>query len=986
MTATPANLLRQVRHLIATHTMDQLTDRQLLERFRAAREEEAFTLLVRRHGPMVLGVCRRVLGHEQDAEDVFQATFLVLARKSGSIRQADVGGYLYRVAYHLALRARTLVARRKQRDKRGGAVATADALRDVTWHEVRAVVDEELQRLPDALRSAVVLCYLEGKTHEEAARQLGWSKGTLRRRLDKGRELLRRRLLARGLTPAAALTATLFAEGSAPAAVSASLADAAVQTALNAIPASPAVAALAEAGCALLSVSKTKVAIVIVLTASVLGGAGLWACPNSAAHLAPGLPGESPPAAKGVDNPHTAPPNPEAAKTIEIQGRVLGPDGKPKAGAKLLLLGEDHKVSQLGTSAVDGRFTLTVPKESKYRSLFRYLIAQADGLGIDFIELRREKSAKPVELRLVKDNVIRGRVVNTEGKPIRGVRVTAPEINVHINNSLDTFLAAYIKILAGGKGNATQKVLWREGGALFAATTDADGRFALHGIGAERTAGLHLSGGGIADTSVQVVNRTGFDPTPYNQAFRDYFTLANGRKDQRWMQSHFLSGPDLSVVAETEKVIRGVVTDADSGEGQPGLVVRLTGYYDDMMPPFHLNAKIDADGRYEIHGARKAKSYLVQFMGDPVTGYTPSQIWAEDTTGYRPVIADLKVKKGVIVTGKVIDRATGKPIPGWAMAAVLSGNPFDKDYGYAKFQRPNGMPFVAHSTEMDSDGTFRLVTIPGPVLLMGGPNHQKLEPLEALKYGPPIPDPKYPKYFQVGAGATDETRLTYYGHKGFRGSVDGNFCKVLDVKPGVVLVKQDIVLESANTVKVKIQDAEGRPLSGVWATGISPRTRYRAYRLEQDSCPSYHLEAGKPRLMVFCEPNKKLAGTLTLKGDEKQPVVAKLGPAGSIQGRLLDADGKPLAGVEVDLRYRDSEAEEIDQIIHEGKQIVTDANGAFTFDELIPRLKFELSIRRGWRRFERETKPADPAILVKPGECRDLGAIKLKLAPEKAGE
>src|SRR5262249_7526326 len=221
-------------------------------------------------------------------------------------------------------------------------------------------------------------------------------------------------------------------------------------------------------------------------------------------------------------------------------------------------------------------------------------------------------------------------------------------------------------------------------------------------------------------------NRAGFDPTPYNQAFRDYFTLANGRKDQRWMLSHLLSGPDFSVVAESEKVIRGVVTDADTGKGQPGLVIQLTGYYDDMMPPFPLTAKTDAQARYEIHGVRKAKSYLVQFLGDPATGYTPSQVWADDTTGYRPIAADLKVKEGVVVTGKVIDRATGKPIPGWAMAAVLSDNPFVKDYNYAKFKRPTGMPFIAASEEMDAAGTFRLVTLPGPVLLTAGPANRIL--------------------------------------------------------------------------------------------------------------------------------------------------------------------------------------------------------------------------------------------------------------------
>ncbi|MGH7169888.1 MAG: hypothetical protein ACRELG_06400, partial [Gemmataceae bacterium] len=123
-----------------------------------------------------------------------------------------------------------------------------------------------------------------------------------------------------------------------------------------------------------------------------------------------------------------------------------------------------------------------------------------------------------------------------------------------------------------------------------------------------------------------------------------------------------------------------------------------------------------------------------------------------------------------------------------------------------------------------------------------------------------------------------------------------------------------------------------------------------------------------------------------LKGDEKSPIVVKLGPTGSVKGRLLGADGKPLAGIEIDLHYRESEAEEIERAIHEGKQVVTDAAGAFAFDTLIPELKFELSFRRGTRPFQREKRTAKTTLQVKPGECRDLDAIKLKRIPKTAGQ
>ena len=124
----------------------------------------------------------------------------------------------------------------------------------------------------------------------------------------------------------------------------------------------------------------------------------------------------------------------------------------------------------------------------------------------------------------------------------------------------------------------------------------------------------------------------------------------------------------------------------------------------------------------------------------------------------------------------------------------------------------------------------------------------------------------------------------------------------------------------------------------------------------------------------------------TLKGDEKQPVAVKLRPVGSIKGRLLDLDGKLLMGVVVDLFYRNQGAYWIHEGIYATKEVVTDATGAFALDELIPELKFELSFQQGKRRFERTPKPAEPTVQVKPGECRDLGTLKLQRLSERAGE
>src|SRR5262245_23718950 len=157
-------VLRHVRRL-AARPASVLDDRQLLERFTAGRDEAAFAELVRRHGPMVLGVCRRVLHNSHDADDAFQATFLVLVRKAGSISKGEsVGGWLQRVAHNVALKSREQASARRRREQRPEGHSPADALAEVTGRELLAVLDEELARLPQRYRAALVLCYLEGKT------------------------------------------------------------------------------------------------------------------------------------------------------------------------------------------------------------------------------------------------------------------------------------------------------------------------------------------------------------------------------------------------------------------------------------------------------------------------------------------------------------------------------------------------------------------------------------------------------------------------------------------------------------------------------------------------------------------------------------------------------------------------------------------------------------------------------------------------------
>jgi RNA polymerase sigma factor (sigma-70 family) len=234
-TAHLADLLRHLRRVAGAAQATDLTDGQLLERFRSQGEEAAFAVLVQRHGLMVLTVCRRLLSNAQDAEDAFQAAFFVLARKAASIHERDsVASWLYGVACRVARKLRTQELRRRARERKVIPMMRPEKPGPIALPELRTLLDEELSGLPDKYRAPLVLCYLEGKTHAEAARELGCPRTSLSSRLARGRQLLQHRLARRGITVTAGLLAAALPAGSG-ATVPALLTIAAVRAAVLAV-------------------------------------------------------------------------------------------------------------------------------------------------------------------------------------------------------------------------------------------------------------------------------------------------------------------------------------------------------------------------------------------------------------------------------------------------------------------------------------------------------------------------------------------------------------------------------------------------------------------------------------------------------------------------------------------------------------------------------------------------------------------------------
>jgi RNA polymerase sigma factor (sigma-70 family) len=273
-------VVRRLHSLLALGSAAEHDDVDLLRRFTTQADAAAFAVLVRRHGPMVLGVCRRLLRDSADADDAFQATFAVLIRKAVSLSHPEqLAGWLFRVAYRTASRARSGRLRRHARELPLEDVPVEGPIAEIVWRELQPIFDEEVNRLPDNLRLPVVLCLMEGRTKRAAARMLDWPEGTFSSRLQRARELLRGRLARRGVTiPSSALSLALV-QGTTSAAVPSPLLAATIQSASliaagSALPAP--VAMLAQGVIHSMFIAKLKVVAVLVLTVGILAGGSGW--------------------------------------------------------------------------------------------------------------------------------------------------------------------------------------------------------------------------------------------------------------------------------------------------------------------------------------------------------------------------------------------------------------------------------------------------------------------------------------------------------------------------------------------------------------------------------------------------------------------------------------------------------------------------------------------------------------------------------------
>jgi RNA polymerase sigma factor (sigma-70 family) len=930
-----APLLRYIHKLVDGGPDAQVTDGELLQRFTGKQNEAAFQALFRRHAPMVLAVGRRVLGSAHDAEDVCQATFLLLAQKAASARLASsLAGWLYKTSHHLALKVLRASSRRSRRESRAAPRRAASPLSEITGQELLAVLDEELLRLPESLRAPLVLCYLEGATRDEAAHHLGCGLATLKKRLERGRERLHGALIGRGLSLSAVLLGSMVAQNAAGAAAITLLAGRTAQAA-SALAAgrsaagivSDQITQLLEGGLGTMCWNNFKVTMAVLLLGGILSTAGVMAYSERPGAQVVVLPTQAPQTPQGPRIVSEPPPPgrprvttaEDPAKSLTYRGRVLGPDGQPVAGAKLYVTLSWIYVSRTApsllyaTSGPDGRFQFAVPK-ARFEDRVITVAAIAAKYGAALLEVQPQSKRDDLVLQLVTDAPITGQIVNLEGKPIAGATVRVVKIKAAAKEDLEPWLAA---VKAKGKKpesrvleyqHLTRQLVNAEVPAVSKEVTDGEGRFKLTGIGRNRLVVVRVDGPTIASQQLRILTR-GEELMTVEEPQQPFGGIPTMRTTYYGTAFKHAVGPTRPIV--------GLVEDKDTKQGLPGWTI-IASFYKEATPGIlygglqdFVEATTDKEGRYRLTGVPPAphKTHL-RLVPPADQPYFSVRGEAPDSSGLEPVTADFEVKRGIWIEGRIRDKVTGQPLQGRVDYAALVDNPRYRE----SLEISRSLPGASNAR---TDGGFRIVGLPGPGILRVQHNDRYL-----------------------GADERDDAD----GTKDLdpQSKLLLNAVARIDPPRDVLRFTRDIMLDPGLTFRGKLLGPDGEPVTGARTHGL---TRWWHFELPPLATAEFTVRACNPnrsRTVVFHHAEKRLAGVLVpAKDDIGKPITVKMQRGNTIKGRLVDADGQPRANVALQLAIKLG-ADNYGWEPYPPNSVQTDKDGRFHIDTLLPGHPFRL--------------------------------------------
>jgi RNA polymerase sigma factor (sigma-70 family) len=896
-----------VQRAVLAAGLGQRTDGDLLGAFLEGKDPAAFEALVRRHGPLVLAACRQVLRDDAAAEDAFQATFVALYQKAAAIRkQPALGGWLFRVARRTALRARRAADRRSRHEARANPPGISAS--DLSWREACDLLHAELDRLPETYRSTLVLCYLEGLPRDEAARRLGWSVTVLRGRLERARLRLRDRLSKRGITLSAGLMTALAVQ-----AVPARL----VESATNGV-ARPSVR-VAELAAGAVS-GKFKSLAALALAAGIVLGIGLN---RDDARANP----ESDRAAAA--KPGTATLDNDATDARPVAGRVLDPDGKPVAGARVWIIEPWQKARAVARTGDDGTFRLPSDEMGKDPTESEWVIRivathERFGLG-----LPDSKPGDGLTLRLVKDDVpIHGRVLDLQGQPVAGVTVTPLKVQAAAGDSLNGWLEK-LKAAEDQVNVITDTAVRRKiAPAPFLAPvkTDAQGRFTLRGVGRERLVELRIEGPTVATAEFRVMTRltdsvrVEYDPGNVKLGYRVFY------------------GATFDFAADPTQPFEGVVTGKDTGKPIPGAIVS-------SVFPNRIETVADREGRYRLIGLSAGVHRLV---ARPPTGepFLPFRLEGGLPNSQRPVKLDFALARAPWAEGTVTNARTGKPIAG----ASLHYFPFDPA-GVLQFS--GDAEAFGEAGRTDADGRFKIVALPGSGAIgVYGPD------------GPYIEATRRP--LQGDALFWTHERVRQRWVQSYFTSFHALAVVELDPKKPR---RYTITLDPGESIKGRILDPDGKPLAGCRAARLTEHSGWTPKPLGAEFTVG-QVQSGKARFVLFWHEERKLGAIWRPKPGEPATYDVRLKPNGAATGKLADKDGDPLSDSVIELYFR-MPGEFGWSPWFPKSTVRTDANGRFELPNLPEGVEFMLRYRP---KFPAESHGRE--FRVKSGEALDLGDVK----------
>jgi protocatechuate 3,4-dioxygenase beta subunit len=620
---------------------------------------------------------------------------------------------------------------------------------------------------------------------------------------------------------------------------------------------------------------------------------------------------------------------------VEMTGQVLGADGKPCADAQLFVWTNTVKnkagMPVRATTGPDGRFHFTVAKADLERDA--KIVARAKNHGPDWVDVAKLDKGGEVTLRLAKDDVpINGRVIDLERQPVAGVTIEVGRLE-------QSDMKRWLELAKQGTSNHQDRELAAV--ALDGPTTvmtGKDGRFRLTGFGRDRVVLLKVRGDAIEHCVFWVVLRD--TPVPGLRA-GPYGTYSS----------------TFTHHALPSKPIVGTVRDKATGKPLAGIAV-LSAMYNNRL------ANTDEKGQYRIVGAAKHDRYAVSAGSAPYLNCTKMDI--ADTPGLEPLRVDFDLERGVAIKGRLTDKATGKAVRGYMSYIPLADNPNIKNFSDL------GKPHIIASNEASAkaDGSFTVTAIPGPGVLV--------------------------------AKADDEDDFLAADVEGIQvgGAILDGYHAVIPVNPSENDPKSthcDVALVRGRALAGTVLDPEGRPLADAHAAGLGATPKFfdrSAGKLPTAAFSVSGLHPKKSRSVLLIHPEKKLARLLTVRPDEAGPLAVRLEATGTLVGRIVDAEGKPLAGLKVSglLSFKPEDNKGLPAELRfnfpswthliQGEAL-TDKDGKFRVEGLIPGLKYLLNVTR-----ETELLPdfTRDNVTVESGKTKDLGELKGKLSAKKLGE